>query len=93
MTSQNLWTGSEIKKSLPSSSELLSIRIIQDGKIIGVYHSPEEVIVRLQSKRIEIYDEDGSLIETHDLVKRNLSWLENIDDDSSEILLDLHVKV
>ena len=93
MTSQNLWTGSKIKKSLPFIPELLSIRIIQNDKIIGVYHLPEEVIVRLPSKKIEIYNENGSLIETHDLVRRNLSWLENRHADSSEILLDLHVKV
>ena len=92
MASQNHWTGSKIKKSLPPSPELLNIRIIQGGKIIGVYHLPEDVIVRLQSKKIETYDEDGSLIKTYDLVKRNLSWLENTDADSSEILLDLHVK-
>ena len=93
MTSQNLWSGKEIKKSLPSIPELLNIRIIQNDKIVGVYHLPEEVIVRLQSKKVEIYDERGLLIETYDLVKKNLSWLKNTYVDSSEILLDLHVKV
>ncbi|WP_316505917.1 hypothetical protein [Nitrosopumilus sp.] len=67
------------------------MQIIQNSKIIGVYHLPEEVIVRLHSKIVEIYD-DGTLIETYSLVKRNVSWLENTYADSSEIVLDLHVK-
>ncbi len=93
MTSQNLWNGKKTKKSCPSIPELLNIRIIQrDGKIVGVYHLPEEVMVRLQSKKVEIYDEGGSLIKTYNLVKKNLSWLKNTYADANEILLDLHVK-
>ena len=75
-------------------TELLNIRVIQDdGKIVGVYHLPEEVIVKPKDKIVEICDnDDGSLSETYHLVKRKLSWLENSYADSSEILLDLHVK-
>ncbi|MGI9567675.1 MAG: hypothetical protein ACR2LL_11770 [Nitrosopumilus sp.] len=47
--------------------------------------------MRLHSKIVEIYD-DGTLIETYSLVKRNVSWLENTYADSSEIVLDLRVK-
>ena len=73
-------------------TELLNIRIIQDGKIIGTYHLPEEVILRHHSKIVEVYDENGSLTEIYHLVKKNLSWLENTYAHSSEVLLDLHVK-
>lgn len=75
-------------------TELLNIRIIQEGKIIGAYHLPEEVTVRPRARKIEIHDTSGKLLtETYDLVERKLSWLENTDMDCSEIVLDLHVKV
>ena len=76
-----------------SITELLNIQIIQNGKIIDVYHLPEEVIVKPKAKKIEIHDINGLLTETYDLVEMNLSWLENTDIDCSEIVLDLHVKV
>ena len=76
------------------NTELLNIRIIQSGKIVSVHHLPEEVIVKPKARRIEIYDTNrGSLIETFDLVGRNLSWLENTDTDCGEVVLDLYVKV
>ena len=59
--------------------------------MIRVYHSPHEVIVRPKAKKIEIYDSNGLLTETYDLVERNLSWLEDNDTDCVEIVLDLKV--
>lgn len=59
--------------------------------MIRVYHSPHEVIVRPKAKKIEIYDSNGLLTETYELVERNLSWLEDNDTDCVEIVLDLKV--
>ncbi|WP_316506053.1 hypothetical protein [Nitrosopumilus sp.] len=74
-------------------TELLNIRIIQNGKTISVHHLPGEVIIRRNSNIVEVYDEDGeSLTEIYHLVKKNLSWLDNTYAHSSEVLLDLHVK-
>ena len=70
---------------------LLKIRIFQNDEIIRVYHSPHEVIVRPKAKKIEIYDSNGLLTETYDLVERDLSWLEDNDTDCVEIVLDLKV--
>ena len=70
---------------------LLKIRIFQNDEMIRVYHSPHEVIVRPKAKKIEIYDSNGLLTETYDLVERDLSWLEDNDTDSVEIVLDLKV--
>jgi len=85
----------DIKSSLHQKyvTELLSIRILQGNKIIGVYHLPEEVVIKPDAKKIEIHDTDGSLIETFGLVERNLSLLDNAYTDCSEIIVDLHVKV
>ncbi len=60
--------------------------------MIRVYHSPHEVMVRPGAKIVEVFDEDGTRDDTHSLVDRNLPWLEDTDSDSSEIVLDLHVK-
>ena len=60
--------------------------------MIRVYHSPHEVIVRPKARTVEVFDEDGAMNETYNLVDRNLSWIEDNDSDSSEIVLDLHVK-
>ncbi|MGI9566034.1 MAG: hypothetical protein ACR2LL_03335 [Nitrosopumilus sp.] len=59
--------------------------------MIRVYHSPHEVIVRPKVKKVEIYDTNGLLTETYELVERNLSWLEDNDTDCVEIVLDLKV--
>ena len=56
-----------------------------------MYHSPHEVIVRPKAKKIEIYDTNGLLTETYDLIERDLSWLEDNDTDCVEIVLDLKV--
>ncbi|MGB0856222.1 MAG: hypothetical protein ACPGQP_04285, partial [Nitrosopumilus sp.] len=69
----------------------LKIRIFQNDEMIRVYHSPHEVIVRPKAKKIEIYDSNGLLTETYELVERNLSWLEDSDTDCVEIVLDLKV--
>ncbi|WP_316506592.1 hypothetical protein [Nitrosopumilus sp.] len=74
-------------------ADLLKIRIIQGDRIIDTYDLPEEVIVRPKAKTVEIHDNDGSLTRTYDLVKRDLSWLEDMDADCSEVVLDLHVRV
>ena len=70
---------------------MLKIRIFQNDEIIRVYHSPHEVIVRPKAKKIEIYDSNGLLTETYELIERNLSWLEDNDTDCVEIVLDLKV--
>ena len=70
----------------------MKIRIFQNDEIIRVYHSLHEVIVRPKAKKkIEIYDSNGLLTETYDLVERKLSWLEDTDTDCVEIVLDLKI--
>jgi len=70
----------------------LKIRISHNNETIRIYHSPHEVVVRPKDKKVEIYDVNGMLIETYDLVEKNLSWLEDNDINTAEILLDLKVK-
>jgi hypothetical protein len=56
-----------------------------------VYHAPQDVVVKPKAKKVEIYDINGILLETFDLVEKKLSWLEDEDIDTAEIMLDLKV--
>ena len=56
-----------------------------------MYHAPQDVVVKPKAKKVEIYDINGTLLETFDLVEKKLSWLEDEDIDTSEIMLDLKV--
>jgi len=69
----------------------MKIRVHHNDKTIRIYHSPHEVIVRPKVKKVEIYDNNGILVETYDLIKKDLSWLEDKEIDTAEIMLDLDV--
>ena len=56
-----------------------------------MYHAPQDVVVKPKAKKVEIYDINGTLLETFDLIEKKLSWLEDEDIDTSEIMLDLKV--
>ena len=47
--------------------------------------------MRPQAKKVEIFDTTDSLIESYDLLEKDLSWLEDEKTDSAEIVLDLKV--
>ena len=70
----------------------MKIRIFQNSNVIRIYHSPRDVIVKPTAKKVELYDSNGILTESYDLVDRNLSWLEDKETDSAEIILDLTIK-
>ena len=71
----------------------LKIRVSDSNEIIRIYHSPHEVIVRPKAKKVEIHDINGTLIETYELIEKKLSWLEDIETDIAEIMLDLKVNI
>jgi hypothetical protein len=69
----------------------LKIRIFHNDEIIRVYHAPQDVVVKPKAKKVEIHDVNGMLLETYDLVEKKLSWLEDEDIDTAEIMLDLKI--
>jgi hypothetical protein len=69
----------------------LKIRISHNDETIRIYHSPHEVIVKPKAKKVEIHDLNGALIETYELIEKSLTWLEDSEIDTSEIMLDLKV--
>ena len=69
----------------------MKIRIFHNDEPIRVYHAPHDVIVKPKAKKVEIQDINGILLETFDLIEKKLSWLEDEDIDTAEIMLDLKV--
>ncbi len=67
----------------------MKVEVFQEGKIICVYHSPQNVIVKPKEMIVELYDNNSILEDRYHLVERNLTWLEDSENNSSEILLDL----
>ena len=66
--------------------------LIDNGSPIRIYHHPTEVVVHPKTNIVEIFNEDGSVLESYDLIKKELGWKENEDLDISEIIVTLHVK-
>ena len=66
--------------------------LIDNGRPIRIYHHPREVVVHPKTNIVEIFNEDGSVLESYDLIKKELGWKENEDLDISEIIVSLHVK-
>ena len=70
----------------------MKIVIQKEGALIRIYHNPREVVIRPKTEEVEIFNSDGTLLEKYHLVKKDLTWLENKEENSSEILLQLEVK-
>ena len=66
--------------------------LIKKDHPLRVYNHPREVIVHPKTNRVEIFNSDGSVLETYDLVKKEVRWIEDVDLDTAEVLVTLHVK-
>jgi hypothetical protein len=66
--------------------------LIDNGNPIRVYHHPREVIVHPKTNLVEIFNEDGSVLESYELVKKDVRWTDDESLDSSEIIVTLNVK-
>ena len=69
----------------------MKIIIKKNGSPIRIFHDSREVIVRPKAKKVEIFNSDGTLLENYELVDKSISWLEDPDSDSVEIVLTLQV--
>jgi len=66
--------------------------LIDDGNPIRLYHHPREVIVHPKTNVVEILNADGSLLESYELVKKDVKWTDDETLDTSEIIVTLNVK-
>ena len=66
--------------------------MIKNDDPIRVYHHPREVSVHPKSNIIQTYNSDGSLLDTFKLVNKEVTWIEDVDNDQSEIVITLNVE-
>jgi len=66
--------------------------IIKRKEPIRVYHAPREVAIHPKSKKVDTLKSDGSLLETFDLIDKEVSWVEDKEKDLMELVLILNVK-
>ncbi|MDH3394875.1 MAG: hypothetical protein OEL52_01825 [Nitrosopumilus sp.] len=66
--------------------------LIDNGNPIRLYHHPREVIVHPKTNVVEILNADGSLLESYELVKKDVKWTDDETLDTSEIIVTLNVK-
>jgi hypothetical protein len=66
--------------------------LIHNGNPIRVYHHPREVVVHSKTNTVEIFNENGSILESYDLIKREVGWTDDEELDISKIVVTLHVK-
>ena len=66
--------------------------IIKTDKPIRVYHHPIEVSVLPKSKLVRTYNENGSLLEEFNFLDKEIEYVEDYENDYTEIVVTLHVK-
>ena len=66
--------------------------LIDNGNPIRLYHHPREVIVHPKTNIVEILNADGSLLESYELVKKDITWIDDEALDTSEIIVILNVQ-
>lgn len=66
--------------------------LIDNGSPIRLYHHPREVIVHPKTNVVEIFNADGSLLESYELLKKDVKWTDDEILDTSEIIVTLNVK-
>lgn len=66
--------------------------LIENENPLRVYNHPREVIVHPKSNTVEIFNTDGTILETFELVKKEVTLIEDTDLDYAEVLVRLHVK-
>jgi hypothetical protein len=69
----------------------MKIILKRDDQPFRVYHHPRDVVVRPKAAQVEIINLDGTLLEKYQLIKKDLGWLEDDENDTSEIILTLTI--
>ncbi len=70
----------------------MKIMIIRNDIPIRFYNHPRDVIVHPITNRVEIFNADGSILEEFKMIQKEIKWLENLDIDCAEVIVNLHVE-
>ena len=66
--------------------------LIGNGNPIRLYPHSREVIVHPKINIVKIFEANGSLLESYDLLKKDVQWTDDEALDTSEIIVTLYVK-
>ena len=66
--------------------------IIKRKETIRVYHHARDVTIHPKNKTVDTFNSDGSILETFDLIDKEVSWVEDNEKDTMELVLTLTVK-
>ena len=69
----------------------MKIVIIRNGQPLRIYHHPRNVIIHPKAKKVDSYNEDGTLLESFDYTDSKLDWLNDSDADTKEIILTINI--
>ena len=64
--------------------------VLKNPEPFRVYHHPCDVVIRSNLKKVEIVD-GGELVETFDLINKNVEWVVDTQNDTEELLLTITV--
>ena len=65
--------------------------VLKNPEPFRVYHHPCDVVIHSSLKKVEIFD-NGELVDTYDLIERNVVWTTNSQNDTEELLLTITVQ-
>ena len=70
----------------------MKILLQKNKDLYKMFNDPREVIIRPKGNQVDIFNFDGTFLENHVLIKKELDWLDNPEIDCSEILVKLEIK-
>jgi hypothetical protein len=70
----------------------MKIIIIRNNQPLRIYHHPRNVVIHPKAKKVDSYDEDGTILESFDYVDSKLDWINDSEIDTKEISLTVNVK-
>ena len=70
----------------------MKIIIIRNNQPLRIYHHPRNVVIHPKAKKVDSYDEDGTILESFDYVDSKLDWMNDSETDTKEISLTVNVK-
>ena len=70
----------------------MKIIIIRNNQPLRIYHHPRNVVIHPKAKKVDSYNEDGTILESFDYMDSKLNWMDDSETDTKEILLTVNVK-
>lgn len=70
----------------------MKIVVIKNYENISIHHEPRTVIVHPKAKTVDLYGSSESEFKTYSLIKDDVDWIIDEQNDTREMILKLYVK-